>query len=170
METWRAALRREVRRSARVAVLGVGHPSRGDDAAGTLVARRILAGRALPPERALVVAAGEAPESFTGVVRRFGPDLVVVVDAARGGRRPGRVFLFDERDIADEDLSSHRIPLSRLARYVRETMGCRVVLVGIEPAAVAPGPDGELTPAVGRAVAGLAGLLARALAVRSSSA
>jgi len=157
-------VRREIRRSARVAILGVGHPARGDDAAGTFAARRLLAGAFLPPGRVLVIAAGEVPENFTGVIRSFGPDLAVLVDAARSGRPPGTVFLIDPADVADEDLSTHRIPLSRLARYIRETMDCRVLLLGIEPVTLEGGAEGSLSPAVGTAVGRVARVLARALA------
>ena len=163
MGTWSRVLRREAGRSARVAVIGVGNMARGDDAAGALVARALLAGRASLPKKALVVDAGEVPENFTGVVRAFSPDLAVVSAAARGGRPPGTVFLIDPADIADEDLSTHRIPLPRLARYIRETMDCRVLLVGIEPASLERGAEGNVSPDVGRAVRRIAEVMRRAI-------
>jgi len=162
MESWDRILEREVLRAGRVAVVGIGNVSRGDDAAGTLVARALLAGPAKPAETALVVPAGEAPENYTGLIRAFSPGLVVLVDCASGGRRPGDIFIVDPAAIAEEDVSTHRIPLSRLVRFIRETMECRVLVIGIEPSSIAEGRD--VSPAVAAAVREAAAALRRALA------
>jgi hydrogenase 3 maturation protease len=161
MESWARILRREVRQSARVAVIGIGNVGRGDDAAGALVARALLAGRSSPPKTALVLDAGDVPENFTGVVRAFKPDLVVIVDSARAGRPPGTVFLVDPADVAEEDISTHRVPLSRLARYIRETMGSRVLILGISSSSLEEGA--AVVPAVFRAIKRVAGALRQAL-------
>ncbi len=161
MESWARVLRREVRQSARVAVIGVGNAGRGDDAAGALIARTLLAGRASPSKTALIIDAGDVPENFAGVVRVFKPDLAVIVDAARAGRTPGAVFLVDPAEVAEEDISTHRVPLSRLARYIRETMGSRVLILGIEPSSLEEG--GAVVPAVSRAVKRVAAALRQAL-------
>jgi len=161
MEPWEQVLRQEIRRAARVAVIGVGNTARGDDAAGALAARKLLGGRLPLPEKALVIDAGEVPENFTGVVRAFAPDFAVIVDSAAAGRPPGAVFLLDPDEVADEDISTHRLPLTRLARYLRETMDCRVSILGIEPLSFEPGTP--VTPAVGRAVRRVVSALRSAL-------
>lgn len=161
MESWRRIILRGVRRAARVVVVGVGNVARGDDAAGVLVAQGLLEGGAPAEGRALVIVAGEVPENCTGAVRAFDPDLVLIVDSAGAGRRPGSVFLVDPAAIADDDVSTHRLPLTRIARYLEETIPCRVILLGIEPSAF----DGEGTsPAVARAVRKLIAVLGQALA------
>jgi len=163
MESWRRVLLREVRRAARVAVVGIGNVDRGDDAAGSLVARDILAGPTSAPAKSLVIDAGQAPENFTGVVRAFRPDLVILVDSAASGRRAGAVFLVDRATLADDDVSTHRLPLARIARYLEETMDSRVLILGIEPASF----DGTgMTPAVGRAVRKVAAAVEEAVAAR----
>lgn len=161
MESWEQVLRQEIRRSARVAVIGVGNAARGDDAAGAFAARDLLGGRLPLPEKALVIDAGDVPENFTGVIRAFKPDLVVIVDSARAGQPPGSVFLVDPADVAEEDISTHRVPLSRLARYVRETMGSRVMILGIAPSSLEEGA--AVVPAVGRAVRRVVSALRSAL-------
>jgi hydrogenase 3 maturation protease len=161
MEPWQHVLRQEIRRSSRVAIVGVGNVARGDDAAGALAARALLGGRSPLPEKARVIDAGEVPENFTGVVRAFAPDLAVIVDSAATGGPAGAVFLVDPAEVADEDVSTHRIPLTRLARYIRETMGCRVLILGIEPLSFEPGSP--MTPAAGKAVRRVVSVLRRAL-------
>ena len=150
MESWDRVLSRAIRRAGRVAIVGIGNVGRGDDAAGPLAARVLLAGRALPLEKALVIAAEDVPENYTGAIRVFSPDLTLLVDSAMAGRPPGTIFLIDPAEVADEDVSTHRVPLNRLARYIRETMGCRVLILGIEPSSFEQG--GGATPAVARAV------------------
>jgi hydrogenase maturation protease len=164
MEAWKRAICGEIRRSARVVVLGIGHTARGDDAAGNAAARLLLDGPAPLPAKALVVAAEEAPENFTGLIRAFGPDLTVILDAAQGGRTPGTIFLVEPAAIADDDLSTHKIPLIRLVRYIRETMAGRVLLLGIEPGTLEGEEEGRMSPPVDQAVRAIARTLRRALA------
>ncbi len=164
MESWERVLRQEIGRSARIAVIGVGNVARGDDAAGALAARGLLGGRGPLPEKALVIEAGDVPENFTGVVRAFAPDLAVIVDSAAAGRPPGAVFLVDVAEVADEDVSTHRLPLTRLARYIRETMGCKVSILGIEPLSFRDGAP--MSPAVGRAVRRVVSVLRSAFDAR----
>ena len=113
---WKARLARELGRPEKLAVLGVGNVSKGDDAAGVRAAER-LAGlvAATPRPRLKVFVAGEAPENFTGAVRAFGPSHVLVVDAAAAGFKPGTVFQIAAAAIPDDGISTHRTPLSRLA-------------------------------------------------------
>lgn len=168
---WKARLARELGRPERLAVLGVGNVSRGDDAAGVLCAEAL--GRLAVPSdnpRLKIFIAHEAPENFTGAVRDFGPSHVLVIDAAAGGYAPGTVFALDPAAILDEDISTHRTPLSTLAAYLERTTGCRVVVLGIEPGAFEARE--ALTPGVQAAVDRLAAWLAAFVCrrLRSSSA
>lgn len=80
-----------------------------------------------------VLDGGEAPENVTGVIRKFDPTHLLIIDAAIGGHKPGTVFIINKKKISQDDLSTHRIPLSHLVRYLEENVGCRVILIGIEP-------------------------------------
>lgn len=152
---WRSVLRREVAAARRLVVLGVGDSENGDDAAGVLCAeevRRGLQGRRL--RRIKVVVGANAPENATGLIRRFRPTLVLIVDAALSRRRPGSVFFVKRKDLADESLTTHAIPLRFLSAYIEETIGCRVLLLGIQPKAVARGtPLSTRVKSAARAVA-----------------
>ncbi|MDH4196188.1 MAG: hydrogenase 3 maturation endopeptidase HyCI [Candidatus Aminicenantes bacterium] len=160
---WTSVVRRELSGARRVAVLGVGNPDRGDDGAGLACVRALRKVRPPLSRRVRLIEAGSVPENFTASVRRFSPSHVIVVDAARAGRRPGAVFPVDPRRIAHQDVSSHRAPLSWLARYLTETVGCHVVLIGIQPGRTkAPGP---LSSAVGKSAERVAAGLARILEI-----
>ncbi|HYA48101.1 MAG TPA: hydrogenase 3 maturation endopeptidase HyCI [Burkholderiales bacterium] len=168
---WTVRLARELGRPERLAVLGVGNTARGDDAAGVRAAEglaALAAAGAMP--RLKVFVTHEVPENFTGAVREFGPSHVLVIDAVAAGSPPGTVFIVDPAAVPEEDLSTHRTPLSTLAGYLERTVGCRAVILGIEPAAFAAGTP--LSPAVRRAVERVAASLARFAShrLRSSSA
>lgn len=131
-DPWRESCRRHVEATpTRVAVVGVGHELRGDDAAGPAVARRVLASAG---ERLLVVDGGPAPENVTGVLRRFQPDLVLLVDAADLGAEPGTVRWLTPDVIEGLSATTHTMPLSMLARYLQHELDCGIYLVGIQPA------------------------------------
>jgi hydrogenase 3 maturation protease len=170
-EAWKSRLARELGRPKRLAVMGVGNVAKGDDGAGVFCAAalaRLTAGLASP--RLKIIPAGEAPENFTGDVRKFGATHVVIVDVAAGGFPGGTVFLADPRRIRDDDASTHRLPLPLLAAYLEQTVGCRVILLGIEPKSFEPGAplSAEVSRAAESAAAALAALSRRLL--RSSSA
>ena len=124
----------ECQAAGRIAVLGVGNVGRGDDGAGVLAAaelKRKLGRRGR--SRIKVFIGHEAPESLTGELRRFSPDLVLILDAAVSGKKPGSIFLLEKKDMAVEDISSHRMPLALLADYLEKSIGCRVKVLAIEP-------------------------------------
>jgi hydrogenase 3 maturation protease len=112
----------------------VGNPFRSDDAVGIRIIH-VLSGKdwALDTDRVLVVDAGHAPENSTGELRKFSPDLIVFVDAAEMGSEPGTVAWIPEDSIDGMSASTHSLPLSILARYLRLELGCQIALLGIQP-------------------------------------
>jgi hydrogenase 3 maturation protease len=120
-------------RPPRIAILGIGHELRGDDAAGVFIAREL---QAVFPDSAhiLVIEAGSMPENHTGTLRRFAPDLVLLIDAALMDREPGTVGWIDWTQIAGISVSTHTLPLHVFARYLQDEFGCEVGVIGIQPA------------------------------------
>jgi hydrogenase 3 maturation protease len=149
----------------RIAVVGVGQELLGDDAAGLAVCRRLrqLAGHR---ETALIIPAGPAPENCTSQLRRFAPEWVVLVDAARMEAAPGTVRWIPWEQAEAMGGSSHTLPLRLLSEYLSSSMGCRVSLLGIQPAETTLGAP--LSPSVGEAVESVARGLAALLAVPGS--
>jgi hydrogenase maturation protease HycI len=133
--------------------LGIGNELNGDDAAGVQVARRLKARGGT--EGLLVFDAGLAPENFSGPLRRAQPALVLLVDAAEMGAQPGAVQPLDWRDAAGFGPSTHLQPLATLGEYLDSELGCRVLLLGIQPARL--DFDAPLSPEVERAVEDVVG-------------
>lgn len=153
--TWRTALHlllkqltSEAGRSPRIAVLGIGNLMRSDDAAGMLVARALLLREAA--DNVLVLEGGPAPENQTADLRKFAPDLVLLVDAADMGKAPGVVDWISEDDIDGMSASTHSLPLSMLVKFLTLDLGCQVNLLGIQAASNEVGET--VSPEVLRAI------------------
>jgi hydrogenase 3 maturation protease len=137
--SWRTSLIQALKRNRasdsvpRVAVVGVGHELCGDDAAGLAVARALRTALA-DDERLLVIEAGSAPENHTGRLRRFKPDLVLLIDAAQMGEMPGVIRWLPWNETDGISASTHTLPFHILARYLVSELDCEVALLCIQPA------------------------------------
>jgi hydrogenase 3 maturation protease len=117
----------------RVAMVGMGHELRGDDAAGLIVARALQTALA-DDERVLVIDAGSVPENQTGPLRHFEPDVVLLVDAAQMDEEPGVIRWVPWHEADGLSASTHTLPLCVLAGYLVSELGCEVALLCIQPA------------------------------------
>src|SRR5512147_448159 len=76
----------------RIAIVGIGDLERGDEAAGVLVARALQMRKyAADAGRVLVTEAGHAPENIAGELRRFQPQVVILIDAIQMDLTPGEI-------------------------------------------------------------------------------
>jgi hydrogenase 3 maturation protease len=140
-DTWKTSLRlllkqlkSEPENPPRIAILGVGNEFRSDDAAGVLIARALSKRAcALDRDHLLIIEAGHAPENTTGELRKFAPDLVLMIDAAEMGGQPGTIQWIPEEAIDGMSASTHSLPLSMLARYLTLDLHCTVALLGVQP-------------------------------------
>jgi hydrogenase 3 maturation protease len=141
MESFQTSLRRSLKDARRVAVLAIGSPLRGDDAAGLRVAeqlRRVRKQRRLKTARSSSVRIflGEtAPENLTGQIKKFRPTHLVILDAADARRKkPGSITLV-RHDLlrGGSSISTHNLPVNILVQYIRQSVPCKVLILGIQP-------------------------------------
>lgn len=119
-------------------ILGIGNEERSDDGAGTHVARLVARMRALRPARVpcLCVPGGAAPENYTGAMRRFSPDRVVMVDAVAAGLPAGHLRALRPEDLGGVSLSSHTMPLGVLRDYLVNAGFQHQFALGIQPRSI----------------------------------
>ncbi|GAP15454.1 hydrogenase 3 maturation peptidase Hycl. Aspartic peptidase. MEROPS family A31 [Longilinea arvoryzae] len=156
-----ATLSAALDRSPRLALLGIGNELNGDDAAGVLVVRGLMARLASRPHL-LLLEAGLAPEAFTAPLRRFAPDCVILIDAALLDDTPGAVMLVDWRQTDGLSATTHTLPPSVLVKFLQHELGCAVELILIQPEDIEF--DHPVTPGVLKAVDHTVTELARLLA------
>jgi hydrogenase 3 maturation protease len=166
-------------RGLRVAVVGIGNELNGDDAAGVLVARALkkkqifqvgrensagLSGQqSASPGEVLVIDSGPAPENFSGPLRRFRPDIVILVDAAEMAQPAGTVAWVGWQDVDGFSGSTHILPPTVFARFLMEEIGCQMAFIGIQPASLEF--DQPVSPAVAEAVNTVTHQLGQLLAI-----
>jgi hydrogenase 3 maturation protease len=134
--SWQASLQSLLNQQtaeSRIAIMGIGNTLRSDDAAGVLVARALATSRLLPnPKPVLVIDAGHAPENCTAQLRRYAPDVVLLIDAVEMGEAPGFIRWVEMDEIEGMSASTHSLPLSMLASYLNWELKCEVTLLGIQ--------------------------------------
>jgi hydrogenase maturation protease len=149
---------------ARVLVAGVGNVFLGDDGFGPEAARR-LAARPLPDGVRVVDYGIRGMHLAYDLLEGY--DLLVVLDAAPRGGRPGDVVLLEvgEADLGDGDFDAHGMEPASVLVSLGSLGGRlpRTLVVGCEPADTAEGMG--LSPPVEAAVDGavemVTGLLVR---------
>jgi len=143
------ALTEALSQARRIAVLGVGSSLRGDDAAGSLLARRLSKVKA---SDVLILDCATTPESFTDKVREFGADYVVIVDAVEAGLKPGEVVVLTPDGLAGATFNTHHPSLKLLAAYLEHVLGAKVLMVGVQVEKVELTVEEELSSEVEEAV------------------
>jgi len=141
MPSLKRNLKTRLNTAKRVAIVGIGSALRGDDALGLRLIedikarRRLMQGPQTVPVR--LYACDSAPENFTGRIKRFRPTHIVIVDAASLGKKAGaaRIVGFRKTDAA-VSFSTHNLSLKILADYLRWSLDCRIIPVGIQPASL----------------------------------
>lgn len=142
-----------------VVVMGIGSPCRGDDAAGSLVARKTSEAPSVH-----IIDAQDVPENCLGQVVGQQPDTVVLIDSVDLRSQPGAVTLLNKEQTAAYWPSTHRVPIRLLMDYLERETHARVVLIGIQPQCT---EFSEMMSAtVSSSVEALAGVLNAVIAAR----
>ena len=128
--------------SKRILIAGVGNIFLGDDGFGVEVVKR-LAGRALPEGVEVVDFGIRGMDLVYALQKDY--DLVVFVDIAPRGERPGTVYLLEPEIEEDGEvtLDTHGMDPVKVIKLAR-TLGARptrTLVVGCEPQVVVSGED-----------------------------
>ncbi|MCR4437536.1 MAG: hydrogenase 3 maturation endopeptidase HyCI [bacterium] len=144
----------------RVVLMGVGSEWRGDDQAGSILARGLVrSGRFCP------IDCGDVPEAYTGPVKDFQPDTILIADALDLGEEPGAIAILDADGLTEKRFDTHHASLRTVIDYLRAETGAEVVLIGIQPAELGLGAG--LSPAVRESVELLRALINELLGMTS---
>lgn len=104
-------------RPDQMALVGLGNPYRGDDAAGLILFDRLKNSPALMGAR--FIRAEANPENHLQEILDGGAGLVVFIDAARFGGRPGEIVWVDEDRIDSASVSTHAFSLRAVTDFLR---------------------------------------------------
>lgn len=94
----------------------------------------LLAGQANRPHIEVFLA-GIAPENLTGAIKEFAPTHLLIIDCCDLGSPPGSVEIKEPQDLSGgASFSTHALPISMLADYLCNMLGCRASVIAIQPA------------------------------------
>jgi len=116
----------------RTVIMGIGNELGCDDSLGLVAAQRLKEALSGIPG-VEVLAAGTAPENFTGLLRRLSPSHILIVDAAEMGEAAGTIQLVDADRTEEVTPSTHTVSPKMLVRYLEEEIGSKVIIIGIQP-------------------------------------
>ncbi len=122
----------------RVAFVGVGNVEYGDDGFGMRLAEQLVSNGL-----ADVIVAGNTPERFIGRIADEGFDTVLFLDAVEFGAEPGSVVLLDSDEMASKfpQLSTHKISLGLLSKWVESNGTTKALLLGVQPESLKASAD-----------------------------
>jgi hydrogenase maturation protease len=134
-ENWQVQLRillESCSSEARLAIVGVGHPLRGDDYVGSYAVKAIMeATDGALPEGAYLFDAEDAVEALVAKLARIGLKHVIFIDACEMGLRAGEAILLSVRETSYPFFTTHGIPLKVLAEQL--LCDCKVWVLAIQP-------------------------------------
>lgn len=127
--------------AGRVCFMGLGSLEYGDDGFGVRLAEELKA--AGVPD---VIVAGTTPDRWISHFAGF--DHIVFLDAVEFGGAPGAAVFLDSAEIAARfpQISTHKISVGVLARWVELAGSTRAWLLGVQAESLRPSP--QLTPAL----------------------
>ena len=127
----------------RVCWVGLGNTEYSDDGFGVRATERLLEA-GLPN----VVIAGKSPDRYMGEITGKGFAHVVFLDTVEFGGASGSTIFVDAGEIVSRfpQVSTHKISLGLLAKWVEASGRTKAWLLGVQPRSIARG--GQLTPAV----------------------
>jgi len=140
----------------RIAILGVGNEFNGDDIIGPLISQRLAA--AFPDHPSLLIRdTGTAPENFTGSLRTFKPDLVILVDAVDMQMPFGTIAWVLWDDLEGAAAFTHAPTPAMFGDYLRDEFDCSIALIGVQPASLVfdQPPSREVLASIRRVNAGI---------------
>lgn len=73
------------------------------------------------------------PENHTLEIRNLKPSHIIIVDAVEFDTKPGSIVLIDKEQIDTFNISTHSMPVSFIINYIEETIGSKILTIGIQP-------------------------------------
>jgi hydrogenase 3 maturation protease len=118
--------------TSKVALVGVGHPLRGDDYVGSYVMKGIIKARGgTLSDSVYLFDAEDSVERVITRLSRIDAKQVVFIDACEMGVRPAETKLLPVDETRYPFFTTHGIPLKVLAEQL--LVGCKVWVLAIQP-------------------------------------
>jgi len=103
----------------RLAIVGVGHPLRGDDYAGSYIVRKLMDTKPEKVRDGIVIFDAEADlEAMFSKISALSPKHVIFIDTCEMGAEPGQCRLLSVSSTSYPFFTTHGVPLKLLAEQL----------------------------------------------------
>ncbi|HHT86589.1 MAG TPA: hydrogenase maturation peptidase HycI [Clostridiales bacterium] len=126
-------LKEKIKQAERIAIMGIGSELRSDDAAGMRLINELNCLGLSNCDNVRLLYGSTAPENFTGEIKAFSPNLLILVDAASMGLQAGAIKIIESDEIMGVTFSTHMLPLPIVLNYLKQEASFETVLIGIQP-------------------------------------
>ncbi len=107
----------------------IGNRNGGDDAVGPYIADSLKKEKT---DEIKVIDAGIIPENYTGKVKEYKPENLIIIDAIDMDLKSGELRNVSKEKIGVMHISTHGIPISVLIGYLERYVK-NIFLIGIQP-------------------------------------
>lgn len=76
---------------------------------------------------------GSTPENHTHEIRTLHPSHIIIIDAVEFEANPGEMLIIQKEQIDTFNISTHSMPISFIINYIEETIGSKIMTIGIQP-------------------------------------
>ncbi|MCM8777397.1 MAG: hydrogenase nickel incorporation protein HypB [Candidatus Omnitrophica bacterium] len=115
----------------RVVIVGMGDRMKADDGAGSIIAEKLT--KVVKRKDVKVIDAGNSIENYFGVIERFKPDTIVVIDAVDFGGEPGEIRTLEYEELQELTTSTHSFSLHLLLHHIHNQTGANCIVIGVQP-------------------------------------
>ncbi|WP_067146137.1 hydrogenase maturation peptidase HycI [Methanobrevibacter olleyae] len=83
--------------------------------------------------KTFLIDGGSVPENFTGLIKKFNPSHIIIVDASLMNKEAGEINIVNKDNIVDISISTHSMSLAYLIKYLELENEFEILFIGIEP-------------------------------------
>jgi hydrogenase 3 maturation protease len=118
-------------------VFTIGNSLRGDDGLGPLLSDRLydklvkIATKST--DKVFLINTESTPENHTHEIRTLNPSHIIIIDAVEFDAKPGEMLVIHKEQIDTFNVSTHSMPISFIINYIEETIGSKIMTIGIQP-------------------------------------
>lgn len=150
--------------TAKVAMVGVGHPMRGDDFVGSFIVKALM--KKIRTDKAVLFDAEDGIEWMISKIAECNPKHLILLDACQMNASPGEVALMPLAETNYPFFTTHAIPMKLLASKLLPSV--ETWILAIEPDRM--GLNESLSPTVLAAANSISNLVAATLKGSESNA
>lgn len=116
----------------KIVILAIGNEMRRDDKIGIEIANELRNIALLKDSKIRMIIAGTTPENFARPIESWNPSHLLILDAVDMGENPGEIELIQMDEISNLTVSTHKMSLTLLNKYLMSRLDLEIKLLGVQ--------------------------------------